>query len=230
MTTPSDPTSPSDRRERQRAFWHRTYAEDPAFFGDDESDFARFCGPILRSEARMVEIVELGCGYGRDTRFLASLGFHVRGVDLTRGGIGPREAGDASWAIVEADGLSFLRRQQPGSLDAIYSNLLLNMDFTEEEHRAWFSAIRAALRQGGLHLYSVRSTSDPWYGRGRPMGPDTFDPSPHGITMHFFSRDYADRLARDGFTAVTRVERDEGAGEFPVVLWYIVDRRDGPGP
>lgn len=215
----------SERQERQRTFWHRKYADDPAFFGAEASEFARWCLPRLRAEPATREIVELGCGYGRDTHFFGAHGFRIRGVDFA--GVPRSEAArsDAPCEFVESDCLTFLRRQSRASSDAVYSNMFFNMDFTEAEHRALFDAVRRILRPGGLHLYSARSTSDPWYGRGRRVGPDTFDPAPHGITMHYFSKDYIDRLAAKGFERVARVERPEGEGEFPIRLWYVVDRK-----
>lgn len=216
------------RQERQRSFWEGKYSDDPAFFGEEESEFARWCLPRLRGEMGLREIVELGCGYGRDTRFLRAEGFRVRGVDFA--GV-PRSEGvppEAPLEFVEAECLAFLEREAPASVDAAYSNMFFNMDFTEAEHRRLFSAVRRILRPGGLHLYSVRATSDPWYGRGRRVGPDRFDPSPHGVTMHYFSKEYIDRLGGQGFEPVARTERLEGASDFPIRLWYVVDRKPFP--
>ena len=217
--------SGAERRALQRAFWRSRYLEDPAFFGAGASDFARWCVPWLAQEGRTHEVLELGCGYGRDTRFLAEHGYHVRGVDLTGAAHPAASRAGYGTEIEELDALDCLRRQTAGSLDAVYSNMFFNMDFTEEEHRELFRAVHEALRPDGLHLYSARSTSDPWYGRGRPLGPDRFDPAPQGISMHFFSRAYADRLADALFRPVERLERNEGEGDFPITLLYVVDRR-----
>ena len=220
--------SREERRKRQKEFWRARYEEDPAFFGERESDFAAWCAPLLRAERNIRDIVELGCGYARDARFLAAQGFRVSGVDLT----GVRDPSSTTSGrdgppckFVEADALEFLQRSPPRSVDAVYSNMLFNMDYTEEEHRELFAAIHRVLRDRGLHLYSARSTSDPWYGRGAKVDADTFDPAPHGVTMHYFSAEYADRLAEGLFAPVQRVERSEGEGDFPIRLLYVVDRR-----
>lgn len=225
MTPRDTPASGRARRERQRRFWRARYLEDPAFFGSRESEFARWCLPILKRTPKVREVVELGCGYGRDTRYLASHGFHVRGVDLVGPPARPRPAVDSSCEYVESDCLELLVGLPARSLDAVYSNMFFSMDFTEREHRTLMHAVHAALRPGGLHLYSVRSTSDPWFGRGKKVDRDTFDPAPHGVTMHYFSESYARRLAADGFVPVEHVERREGEEDFPVVLWYFADRR-----
>jgi SAM-dependent methyltransferase len=222
-----EPSESNPRRDRQREFWRTKYAEDPTFFGDRESGFARWCVPIFRAEY-VRDIVELGCGYGRDARYLAAEGFRVQGVDLTtevavRAGA-PREP-RLPVKLVEGDALGFLAALPAQTVDAVFSNMFFNMDFTETEHRELFRAVHRALRPGGLHVYSARSTSDPWYGRGTPLGPDTFDPAPHGVAMHYFSEAYADRLSRGLFVPVRRFERSEGEGDFPIRLLYVVDRR-----
>jgi SAM-dependent methyltransferase len=218
----------TDRKKGQREFWRSRYAEDPSFFGKEESAFARWCAPILRAEKGIREVIELGSGYGRDARYLSAQGFRVRGVDLAT----PQYSGtpepppyERASELLEGDAFEFLRQLSPQGADAVYSNMFFNMDFTEVEHRELMEAIHRVLRKGGLHLYSARSTSDPWYGRGKRVGPDTFDPAPHGVTMHYFSVEYANRLSEGWFDPVQRVERGEGEGEFPIRLLFVVDRR-----
>ncbi len=151
----------------------------------------------------------------------------MRAVDLVRRSEPSSTAPRAAVEPIESDCLEFLTTLPRGKVGAVYSNMFLNMDFTEREHRDLMRAIHRALAPRGLHLFSVRSTSDPWYGRGRRVRPDTYDPSPHRVTMHFFSEAYADRLAKGLFEPVRRTERSEGGSDFPIRLWYFADRRVG---
>lgn len=218
----------SARRERQRTFWRERYLEDPAFFGRWESRFARWCLPLLRAERGLATILELGCGYGRDSRFLASEGYRVTGVDLTVSrspGAPTSKKARSRLRLMESDAVDYLHRTSAGVFDAVYSNMFFNMDFTSTEQRSLMRSIRFALRPGGLHLYSARATSDPWYGRGRKIRADTYESTPGGVTIHFFSDEYADRLARGLFRKVRSTERSEGNGAFPIRLWYRADRR-----
>ncbi len=209
-------------------FWRERYLEDPAFFGSTESAFARWCLPLLREEEGVRSILELGCGYGRDSRFFAANGYRAVGVDLARAGkpeIPRSSRAHSSLRFIESDAEDFLSRPRRSGFDAVYSNMFFNMDFTAVEHRRLMRSIRSALRPGGLHLYSARAISDPWYGRGRRVGSDTFELSPNGVTIHFFSEEYADRLARGLFRKIRSAERWEGVGDFPIRLLYRVDRR-----
>ena len=226
---PRAPPRTSARRARQRAYWEETYAEDPTIFGATESAFARWCLPWLSAEPTLHEIVELGCGYGRDARFFAAHGYRVLGIDLVGAEPSSRSPADRppppAHATMLGDAQECLERLPDGATDVVYSNMFFNMDFTEKEHRALMGAVHRVLRPEGLHCFSVRSVSDPWYGRGRRLGPDRFEPSPGRAPLHFFSTSYLERLIDGRFTSVHRVERTEGKGDFPIRLIYEVDRR-----
>ena len=225
--------APARRLASQRAFWNDRYRGDPEFFGGGRSDFARWARIVLRrAGVRRGVCVELGAGYGRDLPYLQRCGFDVRGVDVSDRGVAlargrRRPAAPGVLEIVRSDALPFLARTHGASVDAVYSNMFYNMDFSEADHVRLFGEVARVLRPGGVHLYSVRSTRDRWYGRGRPVGPDTFDLRPHGATMHFFSRAYARRLRRGWFSSFAREDRREGAGDFPIRLLYVADIRNG---
>ncbi len=225
--------SPKRRQRDQARFWEEKYRRDPAFFGRGPSPFAKWSLAFLRTHGPAPTIVEIGCGYGRDVAFFAQRGFRVLAVDATQRGVSLARAALADSrpnagrvSIQRCSALTFLRRLPPRSADAVFSNLVWNMDFTTPEHRAHFRAVRRVLRPGGTHLYSVRATSDPWYRRGRQVGPRRYDLAPNGTVMHFFSPRYARTLARaTGFTPVELVERPEGGRAFPVRVLYVADRR-----
>ncbi len=216
------------RAAGQKTFWDAMYHSDPEFFGPEESPFARWSVPFMkRCNARSV--LELGFGYGRDIAFLRRNGFELTGVELSSEGM--REAsrrfeGDQDTRLVESDALTFLGATPSGKYDAVYSNLFLNMHFTREEHQSLFKEIARVLKRGGLHLFSVRSTSDPWYGKGRHVGPDTFDHSPFGSTLVYFSAKYIQSVTPLSMTTAEQVETEEGAGDFPIRVLYVVQVRE----
>ena len=224
--------APPSRLAGQRAFWNHRYRGDPELFGAGRSPFARWARDVLRRAGiRRGMCIELGVGYGRDLRYLQRCGFVVRGVDASDVGVAlarrrRRPVVLRAPEIVLGDAVSFLAQIPGQSVDVVYSNMFYNMDFTEADHVRLFAEVARVLRPGGFHLYSVRSTSDSWYGRGRRTGPDTFDLRPHGSTMHFFSRTYARRLGRGAFSSFAREDRLEGARDFPIRLLYAADVRN----
>ena len=166
--------------------------------------------------------LELGSGYGRDLATLRDRGYSVRGVDVSR--VGASLARRAHLSVVAGPALEYLRTLDAESVDVVFSNLFLNMEFTEAEHDRIFEELQRILVPGGYHAYSVRSVNDRWYGGGPKTGPDTFDLSPHGPVLHFFSRSYAQRLRRDRFRSLRSWEGMEGKG-FPISVLYILEQK-----
>jgi hypothetical protein len=151
------------------------------------------------------------------------LGFSARGVDVSH--VGTAIARRSRLDAVRAPALRFLSRVRSDSVDVVFSNLFLNMEFSEGEHERLFGEIHRILTLDGYHAYSVRSVADRWYGRGERRAPDTFDLSPDGPVLHFFSREYARRLRRGRFRALRTWEGTEGEGEFPITALYILEQR-----
>ncbi len=224
------------RARAQRAFWDGVYRRDPDYFGRRPSPFARWALARLDGTGAGRSMVELGCGGGRDSAYFARRGFVVHAIDVAphatdaaARSLARLRGGPGAHAVETDDARAALERRPPGSLDAVYSCLFLNMDFDRREHAALYRAARRALRPRGLHLYSVRSVDDPWYGRGRRVGPDRYRLGPGGPTVHFFSREYARTLAIDsGFRPEAAEGRAEGGREFPIRVMYVADRAVPP--
>lgn len=212
-----------DRASRQEAFWDSRYSEDPNFFGSCESDFSHWALPLLQ-EIGARRVLELGSGYGRDSVFLCDKGMSVTSVEVS--GVGLREArrllaGRTGIELHKENATSFLSSSVEGSFDAVYSNLFLNMHFTMDEHRAIFRETARVLRPGGLHLFSVRSVSDPWYGRGIRVAADTFDHNPAGTTMVYFSGGRLSEITPKQLLPLKMEEVEEGQTEFPIRVLYV---------
>lgn len=209
--------------QRQARFWDSRYRADPTFFGTDASPFLRWTLAALEGRKVGPRWLELGSGYGRDLTVLRARGYSVRGVDVSR--VATDLARRSSLPVVEAPAHRFLSSLGTESVDVVFSNLFLNMEFSEAEHRRLFDEVRRVLVPGGFHTYSVRSVVDGWYGRGRRAGPATFDFAPRGPVLHFFSRPYARRLRRGRFRCVRTWGGTEGEGEFPISVLYFLDQR-----
>jgi SAM-dependent methyltransferase len=173
----------------QEGHWDKTYAENPAFFGKESSEFARTAINLFKG-AGVVSVLELGCGQGRDTLHFAREGFRVTALDYSEAGLlklqgSAREIGVSDCIAVQ----SFdLRKPLPfpdGSFDACYSHMLLCMELSTEELRAILGEIRRILKPDGLALYSVRNTADKHFGTGVHKSEDMYDIG--GFVVHFFS-------------------------------------------
>jgi SAM-dependent methyltransferase len=217
------------------AFWDRTYLQDPDFFGSGASSLARTSLGLLSREVPGGSVLELGCGTGRDLCYFAQHGFEVAGCD--RSSIATRHANLRLSAlrdevpprarVVMRDALEFLAELPEGRMDVVYSNLFYNQEVDERRLRAMFHGVARALHPQGFHLFAVRSTTDPWYGRGTPRGGDVFDPGASSPPLRFFDEASLRELLGGEFTLESLREHPDGGRDFPLVVWSAVSRR-GP--
>jgi SAM-dependent methyltransferase len=116
----------------------------------DDTEAARFLDELIARlrPGRKARVLDLGCGAGRHSKYLASRGLRVAGMDLAAGSI--REAKKS-----EQPGLRFLRHDMrvPFGRDAFdyVFNFFTSFGYFEEpgEHLAVVRNMATSLRQGG---------------------------------------------------------------------------------
>ncbi|SNT33164.1 Methyltransferase domain-containing protein [Asanoa hainanensis] len=78
--------------------------------------------------------------------------------------------------------------------DGVFSHLALH--YFEPDVTAFvFDEIRRVLRPGGVLVFAVKSTKDPYYGRGQRLGDHIF--ARKGHVRHFFDEEYVRKLLVD---------------------------------
>jgi SAM-dependent methyltransferase len=195
----------------QHRQWEGIFREEPDLYGAEPSVPARNAVALF-TEGGGARILELGGGQGRDTLYFARKGFSVDALDYAQSAI------EEIRAKAQAAGLSArvnalvhdIRHSLPfaeGSFDGCYSHMLYCMALTTEELAALTREVRRVLKPGGVHLYTVRNTADPHYGKGIHRGEDIYETG--GFAVHFFSREKVARLA-EGFEIVGIEEFEEG--------------------
>ena len=66
----------------QKLHWDEVFSNEPAFFGEEPSGFARVSLELFRKEG-VRSVLELGCGQGRDTFLFAGNGLEVTALDYS---------------------------------------------------------------------------------------------------------------------------------------------------
>jgi SAM-dependent methyltransferase len=214
----------TDEGRDQRSRWDSTYSSNQDFFGKEASQLGHSALPVLRGHGAR-KVLELGCGQGRDTLFLAGNGMEVTALDYSETGlcqirdraVSENVEGSVVLRVGDArDGLPF----DDGSFDACFSHMFFTMQLTEKELAFIFSEVLRVLRSGGLNIYSVRNVHDPHFGKGKHIGEDMWQ-NPLGFVVHFFSEDKVRRLA-SGYDVLWIKEFDDPSPPFTKKLYEVV--------
>ena len=211
-------------RDRQQPHWAATYSKTPHLFGKEPSAPAQVAADQFGATGAR-EILELGAGYGRDTLFFARQGLQVTALDYAEEGLETLRA-EAQAAHV-ADRVQIQRHdvRQPlpfpdQRFDACYSHMLLCMALTMDELVRLVGEVRRVLRPGGLHIYTVRTTDDPHYGKGISQGDGMYETG--GFIVHFFDRALVEQLAA-GYDLLEIAAFEEGT--LPRRLFRVTMQR-----
>jgi len=202
--------------------WDRRYAADERVWGDGPSELARLTVARLRPySSPELTILDVGCGYGRDTRYLAAeLGCHALGID----------GAPAAIEAARKEHATALRRSRTLQLDVDYlvsdlASLAADPDRAGPYdvafncnvyhllgpigRREFTAALAAVTRPGGLLFLSTLSPRDPQhYAKGDPVSGEERS-WVDKVYLHFCT---AEELTRD-FAAFELLDLDERSYE-----------------
>jgi SAM-dependent methyltransferase len=217
--------SGKDLLDRQLEHWESIYSEEPNLYGKLPSFAAeRAVQQFKANEDR--EILELGCGHGRDTLFFAQQGLTVYAMDYSKTAI------DALKRRAQVLGLSNsiipkrhdIRDPIPfpsESMDGCYSHMLYCMALTMSQLESLSKEVKRILKPNGLNIFTVRTKEDPHYARGIARGEDMYEAD--GFVVHFFDREKVRSLAA-GYEIIGLQQFQEG--ELPRKLFYVTLRKE----
>jgi SAM-dependent methyltransferase len=237
---PHDPPSPDV--PQASLHWDRRYAADEKIWGDGPSLLAQLTVARLRPYASPeLRVLDVGCGYGRDTRYLATeLGCHAVGIDGSPAAVeaarhehnnAVRRSGkmDLDAEYVVADLASFVADpERAGAFDVVFACNVYHL-LGPIGRREFTAACAAASRPGGLLFLSTLSPRDPeHYAKGDPVSGEERS-WVDKVYLHFCT---AEELERDfaGFDVIDLEERayDEprpGAPPHHHTSWFLEGRR-----
>ena len=210
--------------DAQRQHWEGTFIEKPDMFGVEPSDSARKAAEVFKKEGKK-DILELGCGQGRDTIFFLQNGFQVCALDYSEKGLEAitgkaQELGLSKFITTRVHDARNPLPFDDASFDACYSHMLFCMALTTSELRFLSDEIRRVLKPGGLNIYTVRHTGDAHYRGGIHRGEDMYEMG--GFIVHFFSREKVKLLAK-GYEIVSIDKFEEGG--LPRRLFRVTLRK-----
>jgi tellurite methyltransferase len=163
------------------------------------SSFADFCLENYFSREN-INIIELGCGNGRDALFFAKNQISTIAIDQSIAGINatkdkmPSEISD----FIQAEAADFINvdYNQYGTVEAFYSRFTIH-SITQNDEDILLSKVFNKLNSKGLLCIEVRTTKDPLFGIGEQCDENTF------ITDHkrrfICTKVFLDKVLKMGF-------------------------------
>jgi cyclopropane fatty-acyl-phospholipid synthase-like methyltransferase len=154
--------------------WDNTYRNQQHVWGDRPSALAAFACHYLqgiKSSGKAIEILDIGCGYGRDATYLArNVDCHILGIDNSS------EAIDMAGKALAADLEARVRFQccdfaqiNDGKFYIVFASNFYHL-LKKEERQALRNTIKQRLKPGGLLFLSTLSPKDPeHFGKGQAV-------------------------------------------------------------
>jgi len=150
--------------------------------------------PRNLKERNNLQILDLGCGAGRHTTFLAKEGFQTYATDISEEGlkvVGKRLKDEKLQAILKKASM----QKQPFSDNFFYGVISFGVFYYNnlEGYQRAISELYRVLRKDGVAFIFTRTTDDYRYGKGDEIDKNTFvldieDTNEKGMVMHFLDR------------------------------------------
>ncbi len=179
----------------QMRHWDHVYTKGTKFSGGP-SDFGLRAIEMMEAKGS-VDVLELGCGQGRDTLEMMARSMSVTAMDYcslacTQTAQEAHTRGLSGLKVIAHDvreGLPF----DDDSFDVCFSHMFLTMELEDDEVGRIMSEVHRVLRSGGLHLFSVRNDHDDRFRQGIDHGSGMWEWN--GFVVKYWTRDDMDRFS-----------------------------------
>lgn len=195
-------------------FWNRKYKNHRLIYGKDPSKSAMQCARLItsrkNSEGNKVSLLEIGGGYGRNARYLASFGVEASVIDFSSEAIelGRRYVAEYGQKInfLKGDVRELAELLTSQKYDIVFSNFCLHI-FSEDERKKIYNGIEQVLKPDGLFVGSFLSINDTDYSDDKQISPRT--KIIRGKPQHFFTIPEIKRELKDFLEVVSIKERND---------------------
>jgi SAM-dependent methyltransferase len=205
--------------------WNKVYKSDNTFFGEDPSSFALFCFNYIKSNDNVKKILDLGSGHGRDSIFFVLMGFvEVEAIDYSVVAVEIlSKIAKEKRLSIKSQVFDIKKKPLPypdGYFDVVYSHMLLNMRFSEDELHFILSEIKRVLKPKGWNFFSVRNHNDKFYGKGYKIENSIYDIN--RFQIRFFTETDIQSFAKSEGFDILEIKEEY---EEPVTLYLVASKK-----
>lgn len=143
--------------------YEKLYASEPHALGAQTDELAAF---LAQLDLTAAQILDVGCGQGRDALPLARAGHEVTGVDLSPSGVAAMCAEAADEGLQVTGHVADITAYRPDSLfDVLLIDRTLHM-LNRDARRATFAALLGAVKDGGWLVMADETANLPDFRKG----------------------------------------------------------------
>ncbi len=209
--------------DRDTDYWN-SYYKTPNTLISEPSLFAK---EVATHVAKGKNLLELGCGNGRDSLFFDSLGINVTALDASDKAIAQlQEVQTSGNSFFICDDFVTASALYTGQYDYVYSRFSLHA-INETQEDEVIANVFNVLKEGGAFFIEVRSVNDDIYGKGDKVGEDSFFYQGHFRRFLRLDR-LKEKLTKAGFS-IEYAEEKRGFAPFgdddPQVIRVIAIKR-----
>ena len=186
------------KEEKIISYWSDMYSR-PNVFGTGPTKLAKMANDLIHDNS-IKNILEIGCGQGRDCIFFAEKGYSVETFDISENAI--RFVNKTK----ESSNLKNLNAivhdvTEPFSypnifFDFVYSNLALQF-FNIDSLEKIFTNIYRVMKEESTILFSTKKKGDKYYDFGTKISEDAYEYK--GITRYFYDKSILEHMFEQQF-------------------------------
>ena len=207
--------------DKRLRYWNGLY-DKKNFFGTGPTKLAKYAESILQKNTTN-NLLEIGCGQGRDAIHFSQLGYNVHAFDISTKAIKFVEEIKTSLRLTNLN-LVVHDIEKPFSypkdnFEFIYSNLALQF-FNIDQLQNIFTNIADVMKNDSIFLFSTKKKGDKYYKLGNKINENAFEYS--GITRHFFEKSTLKNILRNRFEILEFTEDSDNNLDSSVSVWWKI--------
>ena len=184
-----------------KQYWDKKFKNKQKIWGDEPSEAAVRTVEYLKKNLQpQSSVLDLACGYGRDSVYFSENAYQVCGIDISDEAINLAEKNYENIDFVAGDIFNLPYKEQ--SFDILFGNFILHLFSKDQRSRILDESFRV-IKPGGISVFSVASVEDSDYGVGEEIEKDCYVNS-RGVMKYYYSK----KAIKEEFNKFSNIEID----------------------
>ena len=206
---------------KKLGYWNDIYSKQN-YFGTGPTILALEAHELIKNNS-ITNILELGCGQGRDSLFFANFGHNVIATDISENAI------NSVKKIKNEQNIGNLELHLHDSLnpfnftdlkfELIYSNLALQF-FNLKQLSGILSNIKKIMKPNSFFLFSTKKSGDKYFNFGNKLSENSFEYN--GITRFFFNKSELENILKNHFTIISFEDDSHVNSDKTESVWWKI--------